>query len=140
MFFLVYGIIGNILSLKLINSYLIFLEVKWRRIILAVSVEHGINWMMFQCSWAKRNLHAARDIRIILNWLQKKMMFCTVFPTLLWFLAHKFNIIYLHSLTANKQAYFSLSSFLTLYLCLSTWTLFSFSFSALFTVIFVFKV
>ena len=105
MFFLVDRIIGNVLGLNLVKCYLIFLEEKWRRIILTVCVEDRINRMMFQCRWAKRNLHAAWDIRIILNWLQNKMMFCTVFPTLLWFLAHKINIIYLHPSTTNKPPY-----------------------------------
>jgi hypothetical protein len=57
---------------------------------------------MFQCWWAKRNLNTSGNVCKVINWFQNKMMFCTIFSTLLWFLAHKL-ILYIQLNFQNKK-------------------------------------
>jgi hypothetical protein len=79
MFFLVYIIVGLILSLRLEICYLIFFQAEGGSVMLFVLVEEWKNRMMFEGGWAKRNLNIARNIGKILNRFHDKMMFFTVF-------------------------------------------------------------
>lgn len=88
MLFLVHAVIRVVLSLNKKKSYLILLQTKRRCIIFPIPVEHWEKWMMLKCWWAERNLNISRNISKIINWLQDKIVFLTVFQALLWFLAH----------------------------------------------------